>query len=126
MTEAIITEHKRCESLTKMGQQCRALATNGSNYCFTHNPDLANKRNAAHKKGGTNSSKAKRLEKLVPPRLLPVLGLLQRSLLETYNGQLKPNQATAIAALARALVSVFESGEMEERLRTLENRIEVK
>jgi hypothetical protein len=125
MTEPLVTENNRCSAITKSGQACKAPAVNDSRYCFAHSPDLTSRRNAARKRGGANSSKSVRLQKLVPPRMIPVLGLLQRSLLETYRGELKPNQATAIAALSRALVSVFESGEMEERLRILEEKTEI-
>ena len=37
-------------------------------------------------------------------------------------GTLEPRQATAVAAVARVMVSVLQAGELEERVRQLEGR----
>ena len=39
---------------------------------------------------------------------------------EVHDGELDPRQAQAMASLAGALVRVITSGELEERLRSLE------
>ena len=47
-------------------------------------------------------------------------GRLERALTEVHDGRLDPRAATAMASLAGALVRVITSGELEERLRSLE------
>ena len=74
-------------------------------------------------KGGKNSARATRLRGLVPPRLMPVYDRLEKALEEVHGGEIESKQATAMAALARAMVAVLTSGELEERLREVESRI---
>jgi ribosomal protein S9 len=54
---------------------------------------------------------------------LPVYDKLETALSEVHEGGLKPQQASAMAALARAMVSVLTSGELEERLRDIESKL---
>ena len=58
----------------------------------------------------------------MPRRLRPVFNLLARAMVETYEGQLNPRQANAMSSLAGAMVRTLTAGEMEERLRVLEER----
>ena len=92
-------------------------------YCFSHSPALEKKRLEARAKGGKNSARAARLRGLVPPRLMPVYDILESALEEVHGGKLESKQAQAMASLARAMVAVLTSGELEERVRGLEDRI---
>ena len=58
----------------------------------------------------------------MPARLVPIWGQLETALTEVHDGTLDPRAAAAMAALARALVAVLQAGELEERLRRLEER----
>ncbi len=51
-----------------------------------------------------------------------VQGLIGVTLRAVMAGQMTPGQGTAVAALARAAMSVREASETEERLTTLEHR----
>ena len=116
------TERKRCKSKTRDGEPCRGFALEDG-YCFSHSPALEKKRLEARAEGGKNSSRAARLKKLVPPRLIPVFDRLETALEEVHSGELESKQAQAMASLARAMVAVLTSGELEERLREVESRI---
>ena len=59
---------------------------------------------------------------MLPARLWPVADLLDRAIKEVHHGELDPRAAQAMASLAGALVRVITSGELEERLRSLEER----
>ena len=118
----ITTDGMRCKSKTRTGEPCRGFAMEDG-YCFSHLPALDKKRQEARAKGGKNSARAARLKKLVPPRLIPVFDRLEKALGEVHTGELESKQATAMAALARAMVAVLTSGELEERVRGLEDRI---
>ena len=72
--------------------------------------------------GGYGRSRAARAQKLLPSRLRPVATLLEKALQQVHDGALPPGVAQAMASLAGALVRVISSGELEERVRTLEER----
>jgi len=57
---------------------------------------------------------------MMPSRLNPVAVALERALEEVRSGVLEPSRGQAMASLARALVAVLSSGELEERLRRVE------
>jgi uncharacterized small protein (DUF1192 family) len=50
--------------------------------------------------------------------------MLASALREVHSGELEPRQASAMAAVAGALVRVVQVGEMEERVRALEAQAE--
>jgi len=87
---------------------------------MVHSPTLREKAQEARRAGGYNSARAARLGKLVPPRLMSVYGRLEEALGQVHRGELDPRAATAMAALAGAMVRVLTSGELEERVRRLE------
>lgn len=84
---------------------------------------VEDKRREARAKGGRNSARVLRLQGLIPPRLMPVYDRLEKALGEVHSGNLESKQATAMAALARAMVTVLTSGELEERVREIESKI---
>lgn len=106
-----------CVATKKDGTPCRAPARVGD-FCVGHAPGAIE----ARRKGGAHSSKKHRLDAMLPLRLRPVLELLETALTEVHEGELKPSEATAIAALAGAIVKTIEAGVFEERLLELETR----
>jgi hypothetical protein len=76
----------------------------------------------ARRKGGHAKSRAERAAKLLPARLQPMVSLLEDALGEVHRGELDLRAASAIASLAGALVRTITAGELEERLRALEDR----
>ncbi len=57
-----------------------------------------------------------------PARLQPKVSLLEDALGGVHRGELDPGAASAMAGLAGALVRAMTAGELEERLRALEDR----
>jgi hypothetical protein len=112
-----------CQATRRDGSPCRAPALGPSIYCFSHDPAREAQREQARRKGGHNRSGAVRLRALVPPRLLPIFDPLERAMEEVHGGRLEPPRATAMASLARAMVAVLTAGEMEERLRRVEQTV---
>ncbi|MDD5702380.1 MAG: hypothetical protein PHU23_10075 [Dehalococcoidales bacterium] len=117
------TEYNRCKALKRNGQPCQARALKASEFCFSHDPALSEKRDQARKAGGKNSAKIARLRSLIPPRLVSVYDALEKALKEVHDGTLEPGKATAMATVARAMVSVLTGGELEERVRKIEESI---
>ena len=89
-----------------------------SGYCIGHDPGAME----ARRKGGHAKSRAERTAKLLPARLQPKVSLLEDALGGVHRGELDPRAASAMASLAGALVRAMTAGELEERLRALEDR----
>ena len=113
-------EPKRCVGTRKDDTPCPVTVLVDGRYCFAHSPKLHVDRTEARRRGGHNRATAVRLRALMPPRLVPVFDRLEAALAETHAGDLDPKQAQAMAALARAMTAVLTAGELEERLRKLE------
>ena len=89
-----------------------------SGYCIGHDPGAME----ARRKGSHAKSRAKRTAKLLPARLQPKVSLLEDPLGGVHRGELDPQAASAMASVAGALVRAMTAGELEERLRALEDR----
>jgi hypothetical protein len=109
-----------CEATRKDGTPCRTQVVGDGRFCFAHEPALHEKRTQARRKGGQNRATARRLQKFMPASLVPIYELLEQALTDVLAGDLDPRQANAAANLGRALVVVLEHGELEERIRRLE------
>lgn len=120
MDEAMTTNRKQCQGTRKDGSGCTAFALPSSDFCFAHDPGRAQERSEARAKGGRNRANVVRLRGIVPPRLIPVFDQLERALIEVHVGSLPASHATAMASVARAMVAVLTAGELEERVRNLE------
>ena len=113
------TTDPNCRERRRDGRPCAARPL-ADGRCFAHSPTTADQRTAARRRGGRHSAKVVRLRGLLPVRLLPVYDRLEEALTQTHDGELEPRQVQAMAALARALVTVLTAGELEERVRRLE------
>ena len=118
---------RRCRGTRRDGSPCRAPASavGASGYCWAHDPANAMARREAQAKGGRHKATTARLRRLVPATLKPVLATLLDALddVRGEDGQppaLSPQQAQAMAALARACVAVYQVAELEPRLAALE------
>ncbi len=112
------TERQRCKSTRLDGQPCRAWAQ-ANGFCVGHSPEAPEWR----RKGGKNSSKRARADKLLPLRLRPILELLEQALTEVHASKLDSKQGSAMASLANAITKVYESGILEDRLTILESKV---
>ena len=112
ITELHQADGPKCSAPTKTGKPCHGRPAE-SGYCFAHDPATKDKREAARVKGGENSSRAARLEKLLPSRLRPTFDRLEAAMKEVHEGRLDPRQATAMASVAGAMVKIIKAGEEE-------------
>jgi hypothetical protein len=111
-------EAERCRAVRSDGQPCRAAA-GPSGFCIGHHPNA----DANHRKGGHATRKSEQALRLLPARLRPVADLLEQALGEVYRGELEPKVASAMASLAAALCRIVQAGEVEERLRSIEQAL---
>ncbi len=114
-----ISKHP-CSATRRDGQPCTAPALGAGLLCFAHSPAVRGAREEARRKGGRNRSNTSRARALTPPRLGPIFATLEDALAGVLSGDVDPRVATAAAAVSRALVAILQAGELEGRLRTLE------
>ena len=106
---------QRCSATRKDGSPCTAAAGEDG-HCVGHRHGAQE----ARRKGGQASARVARLHSLVPPRLRAVYSTLEEALREVHAGEIDPRVAAAMASLAGAMVRVLTAGELEERVRRLE------
>jgi hypothetical protein len=112
-----------CTATRLDGQRCTAsILQAGSTRCFAHDENLQRQRAEARRKGGRSRAKLVQLRRLMPIALVPVFDQLAAVLAELHSGECDPKVAQAMASVARAMVAVLERGELEERMRALEER----
>ena len=117
-----MANYPTCQGQRRDGRPCTSPLVGADGFCFAHSPMRVAERQAAQQRGGQHRASVVRLRGLMPPRLVPVFERLERALEEVHDGTLKPGQAIAMATIARAMVSVLQAGEVEQRLRDLEGR----
>lgn len=106
---------QRCPAVKRDGAVCGAKA-GASGFCIGHTPHAQE----ARAKGGASTSRQARALRAMPPRLRPVADMLGKALQEVHDGKIDPRIASAMASLAGALVRVITAGELEERIKALE------
>jgi hypothetical protein len=99
---------------------CTAAARPGTAFCFAHDPELQARRQAGRFKGGANKATHRRLDKLTPASLRPVLDALFTALAGLQDGTIEPKRATAMATVSGAIVRCYEVAEAEPRIKALE------
>ena len=130
---------KQCTAITKAGHQCSNAPVAGSEYCFVHAPETARARTEARKRGGMARhgrdigsvtpalAAAKATGVIVPKISLKTVDDVQR-LLETCASNLLTLEKSiarerALASVAATALEVIKVGNLEERLRALEERL---
>ncbi len=113
---------RRCQGCTRAGQPCRAPASTvrESGFCPAHDPGNVTAFREASARGGRGKATARRVDKLVPATLKPVIATLLTALDEAHRGDLDPKVANAMAALAGAVGRLYQTGVLEERIAALE------
>jgi hypothetical protein len=113
-----------CSAIAKSGSRCRRPALAGKQHCLMHDPESAELRLEASRKGGRARSNAARAAKALPPAMTSddLLVTLSEAIRKVDRGELEPGPANAISSLARAMNSIRETTEIERRLAELEQR----
>lgn len=123
MTDRDRSRPSRCSERTTAGNPCRARPRPGRSVCFAHDPDLADQRAEARRRGGANSATVARQWRGMPE---PVRDLLV-GLIETFDevraGDVEPARASAVASVARAALSAWDAAVVEDRLDEIEQAL---
>lgn len=109
----------RCSALRKDGKPCRAFAR-VDGLCIAHCPQANEWRSA----GGRGTRTSARMLRLLPDRLRPVFERLVSVYERLDAGDYDRQQAVAMAQVAGVLVRIVQAGELEERMREIERRLD--
>ena len=122
-------EAGRCTATTKAGKPCSAQARPGRPFCLWHDPAAEQERRHNAQRGGAARSSIARLKRGLPMELLSisdVQGVLGAVLRDLLDGKLDPPVANSAAGVARAFAALATAGDLEERLRRLEEKAGLK
>jgi len=118
MNQESKSNRQQCTATKADGTRCTAFAVlNG--LCVGHQPNSAEYR----AKGGKNRATKARMDKKLPLQIRHIVVLLEKAMVEVYQGQLQIGRGQAMASLGNAIVKAYESGILEERLTILEKKI---
>ena len=113
-----------CSYLKPNGARCRALPMRGEQWCYVHHPDLADRRQAASRKGGRRAGRGRPAADIAG-----VKGQLQEMADKVLAGDLDRADAAVAGQLLgtyiRAVsveVKLKEVLELEERIAALEEK----
>jgi hypothetical protein len=116
------TANGKCQATTKAGSQCAAPAVCGGVYCALHSdPERAAQ---LGRKGGRKNRRFPSATQELPERPLRSVREVTELLGETINqvrvGRLDPRVANTVGYLATATLKALQQGDIEARLRAIE------
>jgi hypothetical protein len=117
----------RCQSLAANGKPCAAKVVDGTR-CAWHStaPEWIEKRRQWSARGGTNRSNAARAKKQLPAEPMTTaelhawMGLIFKRVIA---GKTEPSVGTAAATIAKAMVELAKSSDLEGRMAEIERRL---
>jgi hypothetical protein len=112
---AAVKVAQRCSAIRSDGQPCQAPVIRDG-LCIGHLKGAQE----ARSKGGSATSNAERAARALPNTMRQVANVLIGTLGKVARGEYSPAQGQAIASIASALVRVYQVGEYEDHMRTLE------
>jgi hypothetical protein len=113
----------KCAGYTKAGKPCQGTPLPGGTLCFVHDPAMAERRQQGSIKGGRGKSAKVRAQRQLRDSVMApadVSGLLSISMQKVATGVMEPGVGTALASMAKALMSVQETAQLADRLAALE------
>jgi hypothetical protein len=117
----------RCQGMTRAGGPCRVALLPGEAWCWIHHPDKAAERAAARRKGGINRRTVGTVIAslgVTPPASLDDMPSVQAAInfiwTDTLRQENTGSRSRTLVAIALAAVRCLEVGEIEERLKALE------
>jgi hypothetical protein len=122
---AINSQARRCVKILAKGWRCRSPAHGESEYCWYHDPEIAEERTATQVKAGKKGGMKKNHPNAVQSwQYHPIKSNddLKDALSELFNagmaGDISPTQLTALSSIANALVKVLddEAPQLEDGL----------
>jgi len=112
----------KCKAPNRTGKPCSATHFKDG-YCRWHHPDLEAQRAAERAAGGQARSNRARARKQLADAVMSITdldGMLCRALVQVASGRMEPGIGTSMAGIAKTIVGIRATGELERRLEELE------
>jgi hypothetical protein len=113
-----------CSAIAKSGSRCQRPALAGKQHCLMHDPESAELRREASRKGGHARSNAARAAKVMQPALTTddLLVTLSEIIRRAEKSEIEPGIVNCISGAARTMNEIRKTTEIERRLEELEQR----
>jgi hypothetical protein len=114
-----------CLAVAKSGSRCRRPPLPGKAHCLMHDPESAELRREASRKGGYARSNAARAAKMLPPALTNDDLLVRLSVVidKAEKGEIEPGVVNCISGAARTMAELRKATDLERRLDELEAKV---
>ena len=114
----------RCRQIKHNGDQCESQAITDREFCFTHSPEVENKRTEARQRGGQNGKKypdepISQETKIV--NMQDVIDVLSDTINRVRMQNMSPQKANCIGYLLNVAVKAIEKKDLEARIEHLES-----
>lgn len=114
----------KCHFIKENNEKCNANAMNNSQFCFTHNPEVKDKKKDAVLRGGLSAKKSERpLEPMRIRDIKDLINLLEDTINKVRTEPMTHQKANCIGYLANIMIKAFESDELKEKVKNLEMAI---
>lgn len=125
----LMSKNKQCKATKKNGEPCNGSA-NESGFCFTHNPEFAQERTIARRKGGLQKAAPHFAdENLCPKRVRSIEGVLtvlDYALQETIGLANGIQRGRLLVSIAHGYIEAIKVSEMEERFEAIETALKMR
>ena len=114
-----------CKFVKQNKEPCQAPALSGSDCCYWHSPEMAQKRAEARKRGGLNRRAGKRSNHgpYSIKSVDDIKGALESALNDACGLENSHARARTIGYLCQIALKAFEVGELENRVAALEDKL---
>jgi len=118
-----------CSARNRRGERCGAYAMDGSSFCYWHNPDIEDRRNASNAKGGlarqgrSVSGADDHGRRVQLGNVADVVSLLESSVRDLLTLENSISRARAVAYVCSVAVRALEVSELEDRIVRLEEAV---
>lgn len=116
---------EKCSGVTKTGAPCGSFCVSGSEFCYTHDPKLAEVRRETQSEGGRRSGELRRLRRTY--KQLKTADQLAEFLAQTVqdvrSGVVRPETGRVLAYSVGILRALHETADLERRIEALEQGI---
>ena len=120
----MVIELASCRFQKDNGEPCRATPMRGEEYCFWHHPEHAEEAAEARRLGGLRRRKERITQGAYDfeglQSVTQIRRLLEVAVVDTLSLESSIARSRALAYLAQTALKALEVGELEERLRALE------
>lgn len=116
----------KCKFIKPDRTECNANAMTGSDYCFTHNPDISSEVKRKVRSRGGQGNKVKIKQALSPVDIRQpkdVVSLLEDTINRVRSGELDIKVANCVGYLAGHLIKALEVAELAGRVEMVEKVI---